>query len=290
MTVVVTGDIPGVHPNQASGVASTEAPLGAPSNSATLTVTAAPATIAKAFLPAGIPVNGTSTITFTLTNPNGIALTGAGFTDTLANMQVNANGAAGGTCAGAAGNTFTAGQTALAFSGLTLPINASCTVTVVVTSAVIGTNPNQTSGVSSAEAATGAASNVANLTVQPLPPTIAKQFTPTSILSMIGVSTLQVTIGNPNPIAITVTSVTDNYPGVVVTAGTPAASTTCAGGAVTNTADLRHAHRRHGARQRLVHVPDQRVRADAGVLHQHDPGGRAHDERRASTPWPRARR
>ncbi|MDH5264239.1 MAG: hypothetical protein OEX21_05755, partial [Betaproteobacteria bacterium] len=32
------------------------------------------------------------------------------------------------------------------------------------------------------------------------------------------------------------TSVTDNYPGVVTTAGTPAASTTCAGGVVTNTA------------------------------------------------------
>ncbi|MBL0140682.1 MAG: DUF11 domain-containing protein [Betaproteobacteria bacterium] len=236
VTLVVSSDIPGVHPNQTSGVSSTEAPLGAASNSTTLTVTASSPTIAKAFSPAGIMLGTTSTITFTLANGNGIPLTGAAFSDTLANMQVNANGAAGGSCPGAAGNALTAGQTGLAFVGLTLPANGSCTVTVVVLGNVIGTHPNQASGVSSAEAATGAASNMANLTVQPQPPTVAKQFTPTSILASIGVSSLVVTIGNPNPIAITVTSVTDNYPGVVVTAGTPATSTTCAGGAVTNSA------------------------------------------------------
>ena len=236
VTVVVSSDLPGVHPNQASGVASTQAPLGAPSNSASLAVTAAPATIAKAFAPAGIPVNSTSTITFTLANANGIPLTGAGFTDTLAGMQVDANGAAGGTCAGAAGNVLAAGQTALAFTGLAIPANGSCTVTVVVLGNVIGTHPNQASGVASTEAGTGAASNVANLTVQPLPPTIAKQFSPASILSG-GTTALVVTIGNPNPIAITVTSVTDNYPAGVTTAGTPAQSTTCTGGAVSSNAN-----------------------------------------------------
>ncbi|MBX3673920.1 MAG: DUF11 domain-containing protein [Burkholderiales bacterium] len=231
VTVVVSSDLPGVHPNQASGVASTQAPTGAASNVANLTVTAAPPTIAKAFAPAGIPVFGTSTITFTLANANGIPLTAASFTDTLANMQVNAAGPAGGTCAGAGGNALTAGQTALALSGLTIPANGSCTVTVVVASSVVGTHPNQASGVASAEAATGAASNVANLTVQPLPPTIAKQFTPAGILSG-GTSTLVVTIGNPNPSPITVTSVTDTYPVGVTTAGTPAASTTCLPGGV----------------------------------------------------------
>ncbi|MBZ0248650.1 MAG: DUF11 domain-containing protein, partial [Burkholderiales bacterium] len=231
VTVVVSSDLPGVHPNQASGVASTQAPTGAASNVANLTVTAAPPTIAKAFAPAGIPVFGTSTITFTIANANGIPLTAASFTDTLANMQVNAAGPAGGTCAGAGGNALTAGQTALALSGLTIPANGSCTVTVVVASNVVGTHPNQASGVASAEAATGAASNVANLTVQPLPPTVAKQFTPAGILSG-GTSTLMVTIGNPNPSPITVTSVTDTYPAGVTTAGTPAASTTCLPGGV----------------------------------------------------------
>ena len=56
--------------------------------SASLTVTAAvvavPPTIAKAFAPLAILVNGTTTLTFTLNNPNaGTALSGVGFTDTL---------------------------------------------------------------------------------------------------------------------------------------------------------------------------------------------------------------
>jgi uncharacterized repeat protein (TIGR01451 family) len=230
VTVVVSSDLPGVHPNQASGVASTEAPLGAPSNSASLTVTAAAPTIAKAFAPAGIPVFTTSTITFTLANANGIPLTGAGFTDTLANMAISATGPAGGTCAGAAGNSFTAAQTALTFTGLTVPANGSCTVTVVVVSNVIGAHPNQASGVTATEyPAGGAASNVATLTVQALPPTIAKQFSPTGILSG-GTTTLTVTLGNPNPSDITVTSVTDNLPPGVSVAATPAASTSCTGG------------------------------------------------------------
>jgi uncharacterized repeat protein (TIGR01451 family) len=232
VTFVVTGDVPGTYPNQATGVASTEAPTGAPSNSASLAITAATPAISKAFSPAGIPVLSTSTITFTLANTNGIALTGASFTDTLANMTVNATGPAGGTCAGAASNSFTAGATGLLnFSGLTVPANGTCTVTLVVTSSVIGTHPNSASGVSSNEAATGAVSNTASLTVQPLPPTIAKAFSPAGILSG-GTTTLTVTIGNPNPSAITITSVTDNLPAGVVVAAAPAASTTCAGGSL----------------------------------------------------------
>ena len=56
---------------------------GGSGNDVTLSAIAPP-TIAKAFGAPSILVNGTTTLTFTLTNPNaGIALTGVGFTDTL---------------------------------------------------------------------------------------------------------------------------------------------------------------------------------------------------------------
>ncbi len=53
--------------------------------SASLNVVVAPPTIAKAFGAASIALNGTTTLTFTLTNPaaNTVALTGVAFTDTL---------------------------------------------------------------------------------------------------------------------------------------------------------------------------------------------------------------
>ena len=77
MTFVVTSDVPGAHNNSTSGVTSSQAPSGPASNLAVLTVTGAPATIAKAFAPATIAYGGTSTVTLTLGNTNGTALTGA---------------------------------------------------------------------------------------------------------------------------------------------------------------------------------------------------------------------
>ena len=54
-------------------------------NTATVKLTvAAPPTITASFSPAIIPVNGTSVLTFTITNPNPTTtLTGVGFTDVL---------------------------------------------------------------------------------------------------------------------------------------------------------------------------------------------------------------
>ncbi len=213
MTVVVTSDIVGVNPNTTTGVTSAQAAIGAASNTANLTVTAVVPTIAKAFAPATIAADGTSTITFTLANTNGIALTGAGFTDTLANMAINAAGAAGGTCVGRGDQLFAAAQTALTFTGLTIPANGNCTVTFVVTSDIVGVNPNTTTGVTSAQAAIGAASNTANLTVTAVVPTIAKAFAPATIAAD-GTSTVTLTITNTNGVALT-------------GAGSPTRSPTC---------------------------------------------------------------
>jgi uncharacterized repeat protein (TIGR01451 family) len=240
VTFVVTSDVPGPHGNQASGVASAQAPTGSASNVATLTVTATAPTITKAFGPASIAYGATSTVTFTLSNTDGVPLTGAAFSDTLANMAVSGAQSAGGSCAGVAGNSYTNGQTGLLnFAGLTIPANGSCTVTIVVTSAQVGTWPNQASGVSSNEAPTGAASNTASLTVTATALTVSKAFAPATVNSG-DVTTLTITITNPNAAAVTGLALTDTFPVTpgtgLVRAATPNASTTCASGAVSSTA------------------------------------------------------
>ena len=238
VTVAVTSNTPGVLPNTTSGVASAEAATGTVSNTATLTVNAVAPTIVKAFVTPTISIGGTSQIDFTITNTNAIALTGANFADTLANMFIHATGAATGTCAGASGNSFTVNQTGLLnFVGLTIPANGSCTVSIVVRSNTPGTQPNFATGVSSVEAPTGANSASVNLTVTAAAPTISKVFSANPISSG-GVSTLTITISNPNAGPITVASVTDTFPmspgAGLVRAPTPAPSTTCSGGVVTH--------------------------------------------------------
>ena len=107
--------------------------------------------ISKAFIPITILSGRTSTVTLTLTNGNASALTGAAFSDTLVNMSA-VGGAVGGTCG--ATTTLTGGQTALSFSGITIPAAGSCTVTFSVTSSTVGANPNTTSGVTTAQTPT----------------------------------------------------------------------------------------------------------------------------------------
>ncbi len=102
------------------------------------------ATISKVFNPASITTLGTSIVTLTLNNPNVIALTGATFTDTLVNMSAF-GGAVSSTCSGTTPGTLSAGAVALSFSVTTLPAGASCTISFVVASTHVGTNPNSTS-------------------------------------------------------------------------------------------------------------------------------------------------
>jgi LPXTG-site transpeptidase (sortase) family protein len=164
VTVIVTSSTLGVNPNITSGVTTAQTAIGAASNTANLTVLG-PATIAKAFSPATIVTGETSTITFTLANPNASILAGASFSDTLSNMSISGAQNAGGTCTGAGSNSFANAATALTFSGISIPASSSCTVTVVVTSTTLGVNPNTTSGVTTTQTTIGTASNTANLTV-----------------------------------------------------------------------------------------------------------------------------
>ena len=220
------------YANTASGLSSNEAATGAVSNTANLVVAAAP-TIVKAFATSPIGEGGTSSLSFTLTNSSNIALTAATFSDTLVNMGIAAAGNAGGTCAGASSNSFSAGQTGtVTLAGLTIPAAGNCTVTLTITSSSPGSNANTASGVTTAQTPTpGPASNTATLAVYS-PPQSSVGFNPGVILSTAASatakSTLTITLANSNAVALTGVALSDTLTKLMVFV-TGAAGGTCAG-------------------------------------------------------------
>ncbi|NOT15614.1 MAG: hypothetical protein HOP21_08605 [Methylotenera sp.] len=245
ITVPVTVATKGAYTNTiAAGALSTvQGSTNPDATNATLTVLARP-TIAKAFSLTSMGIDGSTTVTFTLTNPNASTylpsgLTNASFTDNLpAGMFVNSS-AVGGTCVGANTNIFSIGQTSLSFSGITVPSNAAgtatCTVTITVTANAAGSYSNTASGVSTAQTlVAGTASNAAVLTVLQRP-TISKSFSPAEIAPN-GVSVLTFTLSNPNSVAVTLPSsaFTDIFPTVpsAMTLANTTVSTTCAGASI----------------------------------------------------------
>jgi len=186
--------------------------------------------LTKSFSPTSIYVDGVSTLTITLTNPQPtVAKLTAWLTDYLPGLVIasppNASNGCGGTL------TANKGGYDVILRGASIPANGSCTVKVDVTTNNVGSNINslpigalQTSNGSNNAAA------VATLTVIPtIPPTLSKSFSPASI-NVDGVSTLTITLGNPNSrVAKLTASFTDYFPDGVVIASTPKASTTCGG-------------------------------------------------------------
>ena len=170
----IRGMLAGVQSNTTSGVTTDQTPVaGTPSNTATLTVV--PTTVAKAFMPATIAAGGTSTVSLTLNNGNASAVL-ASLTDALMNMSA-VGGPLGTTCASLATINLSAGATNVNLSGLVVPGNGSCVVTFPVTSNVMGTHPNTTSGVTmNSFSVAGPVSNTASLTVTAsLQPTLARK-------------------------------------------------------------------------------------------------------------------
>jgi len=102
-----------------------------------------PPTVSKAFMPTSIAVGGTSTITITLTNPNAVPLFGAAFTDTYPANLVNTGTPMGATTCGAGVVTAANNGTSVALTNGTIPASSSCTVTVNVTSSMVGMYNNQ---------------------------------------------------------------------------------------------------------------------------------------------------
>src|SRR6185369_15417910 len=177
LAINVTGTTAGVKNNSVQ-VTSTEGGTGNTSN-ASITVVAPPVII-KAFGAASVPLNGSTSLTFTIQNNNTTtSLTGVGFSDTLpAGLVVSTPNGLTGTC-GAGTITATAGTNVISLSGGTIAASSSCTFSVNVTGIAAGTQNNTTGNVTSTEGGTGGTASASINVVAP--PSIAKVFNPSSI-------------------------------------------------------------------------------------------------------------
>jgi hypothetical protein len=131
----------------------------------TVVYSVGPPTISKQFGASSIPVNTSTTLGITVTNPNAAAaLTGIAFSDTLPEglLVATPNGLTN-TCGGTA--TAAAGGGSLSLTGGTLAATESCTIQITVTGTTLGVKPNTTSTVTSTEGGAGTTSNTAILTV-----------------------------------------------------------------------------------------------------------------------------
>jgi uncharacterized repeat protein (TIGR01451 family) len=228
--VTVQGTTAGVKNNSVT-VSSTNGGTGNTSN-ASITVVGAPVII-KAFGAASVPLNGSTSLTFTIQNNNTTtSLSGVGFSDTLPSGLVVAtpNGLTG-SCGGGT-ITATAGASAIGLSGGAIAASSSCTFAVNVTGTTGGTKSNTTGNVTSTEGGTGGTAS-ANINVI-APPSIAKTFSPTGI-ALNATTSLTFTITNPaaNAVSLTGVAFTDTIPTGLTVAN---ASATVCGGTVTTTA------------------------------------------------------
>ncbi len=228
LLVDILGLTSGVKNNTSGNVTSNEAGNGGTA-SASITVVGPPA-FSKAFGSASIPLNGSTSLTFSISNPNPVALTGIGFSDTLpAGLQVASPNGLSNTCGGAV--TATAGGNVISLTAGSLASGTACTASVNVTATTAGDKVNVSGNIAATESGAGGTAS-ASLTVV-APPSIAKAF---GVASMIvnDSTSLTLVITNPavNTVAQTGVAFSDPLPAGLVVA-TPAGVTNNCGGAVT---------------------------------------------------------
>lgn len=177
---------------------------------------------------------GTSeTMTIRLRNPNSSPLTSVSFQNALpSGLVLSQTPNASTTCTGGSVTAPISG-TSVDLAGATLAANAACTVTVDVLSNTPGTYTDTiaTSGVTTAEGATNAEPTQAQIIVA-TPPSVDLSFSP-PVIAPGGTSMAMITLKNPNPAGITLTSQFDFdlpiSPGAILVDGTPGITTTCPG-------------------------------------------------------------
>jgi uncharacterized repeat protein (TIGR01451 family) len=209
LTVNVRSATSGSYTNTIAAGAVTSS-IGANASGASDTLNVARPNISKAFSAPTMLLNGTATLTITLTNPTNTAMTGAAFIDNLPSGLTAS--ATGGTCVG----TKSASAGIVSLAGGTIPTGAAgCTVTATVTGTTIGLKPNAIPiGGLTVTAPAGASNGTAamdDITVL-APPTITKSFLASPILPNTGVSPLQIVLANSNPTDLTGATFIDTFP------------------------------------------------------------------------------
>jgi len=115
-----------------------------------------PPSIAKAFGATSVPLSGTTSLTFTITNPgiNLAPLSGVAFTDTLpAGIVVATPNGLVNNCGGTA--TAVAGSGSVSLTGAGIATSSNCTLIVNVTGTTNGTKNNVTGAVTATNGGTG---------------------------------------------------------------------------------------------------------------------------------------
>ena len=206
-------------------------------SSATLTVSVgAPLTVAKSFVSSPVAPGAASVLRIRLSNPNGVAITGAAFTDSypagLVNTATPAGTISGAGCTGSV--TAAVNGTALALSAGNIPASSFCDITANVTSNSPGSYANSSGTVATSNAGTAAASSATLVVLAP--PTVAKRFAPVAV-SVGSTSLLTISISNPNSsTALAGVAFTDTYPAGLANTGAPAGAISGAGCSGTVTA------------------------------------------------------
>jgi len=152
--------IPTVNAPSSAGTADTACPAG-------MTVTPIAPTVSQAFSPATVGENTASTLTITLSNANGYALTQSSLTEKVpGSLSIQTSPAATTTCSGT-GGTFTSSASTATLAGAIIPANGNCTITLSVESATAGsyTNSIAAKALVTAPAGSNAESSSATLTV-----------------------------------------------------------------------------------------------------------------------------
>lgn len=152
-----------------------------------------PPTIVKSFSAATVGLNGSVTLTFTLTNPNPATdLTGVTFSDDMpAGLLIANPDSLGGTCDT---SVVTLSPTNISMVGTVVLANSSCTLSIDVLATVPGDQVNTTGVITSVEGGTG---GTATATVSVLVPdlTITKTHTGNFVRPQTG-ATYTITVSN----------------------------------------------------------------------------------------------